>query len=296
MDKKYDALNSIYFKLQASIFREEKAKSKSLLWTLINFTEKKAEKYIYNSSVSKDDYPEDILFNLRDQGYLINYLNDNGETEYILSAKGIWVIDKQNQGFSDDALFEFLQQSFFSFASKKKPLDDKDKLVVFSLIALRSFSPEVPMDLSTNKYRIGWNNIMIESFDFLKTKNIFKNSYANFSEFLALPGSETEDAIKYIMRRRNDLSIKTDHIFNNPGNSKYWLDIFTGEHLNNGRLMKLLKLIITSIPNIDFLNEINQFLNETYRNKGKYVLKDMSFLNSKYDDVIVHILKDIYVS
>jgi len=116
-------------------------------------------------------------------------LQHYADEAYVITAKGIWIVEKELKDFAEDNLLEFIQNKFFTFGSKHKPIDDKDKIAIFSLLCIRNFSFDVPMDLKTSKQRDEWKKIFEIVFDFLNGHNYFKEKYKEQFEKVITPSA-----------------------------------------------------------------------------------------------------------
>lgn len=294
-DEIIEILKPFYDKLYFSYMRQEKKlKNSSLLWTLIEIQAKKTEKYLSDSSFSGNHLSSEIKDELLNNSLIrpINIFSNN--IEYVLTAKGIWEVEKSNMQYSEEDFLKFIDAKYLNFKAKEKPLDDKDKLAIFSLLCVRNFSIDSPMELKTLDHRNHWENVFKEILEFLFQKQLINQKNNDINNFLVARGSE--HPIQYLMRHRNELPIKSNHIFRNDGQSTYYLDLCEQDEINLNKLKFTFKLIINEINDLDFLKEIVTFCNEIAKNKAKYVVNDYRFLNPKYDEIIHKVIKEIFVS
>ncbi len=290
-----DTLRIFYKQLHDNILTEEKKplKNSSVFWTLICITDKKREKIINQSSINKKMLPSVDYFELLNLGYIKKHDNPAKYSDYILTAKGLWTIEKEINNFTDDTLIEFIQAKDFDFKCKTEPLDDKDKMALFSLICCRCFSQEYCMYLSNDLVSNNWSEIFSKSFEFLNDRNILKKKYQNYEQLIEKKG--TEHPIQYLMRRRNDLSIKSDHIFQNSGKKKYFLDILEDKVIIKDKLKLIFKLIFNSINSYKLFEDIIEFSSNIAYNKVKEVLDEFDLVTSDYDDQIKKSLELFYL-
>jgi hypothetical protein len=287
-------LEAFYNKLLNNIIREEKyLRNESVLWTLMEINAKKTEKYLTISSYNIDKFPNEKLYELQNLGFTSSTLSNTNKIEFILTSKGIWEIEKLIKDFSENDLLNFIQAKYLTFKAKQKPLDDKDKVALLSLLCLRNFSTDVPMNLNSSKNLEGWAIIFKKTFEFLEGINFLNSKYVGFENFISVPGSE--NPIQSLMRHRNDLPIKSGQIFCNPGQSKYYLDLIEEGELQKDRLIYTFRLVFPVIPDYNSVIMIENLCVETANDMSKYVLQDYRFIDSTYDDIIKRALEDIYI-
>lgn len=291
MEKQYFTILQLFWnKLKNNIIRErKKISNNSVLWTLVEIQSKEAEKLLRESSYTSAQFSPEELTILEREHY-IRFLNVS-KNEYIITAKGIWEIEKKEYGFTEENLLEFLQNKFLNFDKQSKPLDDKEKLAIFALISLRNFTLETSMDLSNQLYRDRWTPIFESIFNFLNENNLFTKKYSNSDKFFFSSGSEHH--VQYFMRHRNNLAIKSNQIYESPGNSKYYLDI--GENWNLSKLKHSFLLVFKSIDSFDVANLISNTCIRLANENAKYVRKDSKFIDANHDELIKKVLKQIYV-
>jgi hypothetical protein len=287
-------LSIFYCKLQNNIIREEKKlKNDSVLWTLIEMQSKKTEKYLANASFSIIQFPIEKLRLLQEKGFISSAIGISGHEEFIYTSKGIWEYEKISKQFSEEHLLSFIQSKYFTFAAKSKPLDEKEKLAIFSLLCVRNFSIDVPMDLTSEKFRDNWNKIFKATFDFLKVNNFLESTSSPFEKIFPTKGSE--HPVQYLMRRRNDLPIKTNQLFCFIGNSKYYLNLWQNDRLELNSLKYLFKLIFNEISDFETALNIANFCIDIANDNAKFVITSYHFIDPKYDEIIRNVIKEIYV-
>ena len=289
-------LKAFYDKLHYSIIREKtKLLNESVLWTLVELSANRTEKFLSNSSYSTAHFPREKLSELLAKELIHPFVSISNKEEFVLTAKGIWEIEKQQKDFSEDTLLSFMQEKHLTF--NVKPMNDKEKLVIFLLLCIRNFSDNIPMDLSTSKNRDGWQRIFKVVYEFLSTNGFLKAKQESFDKFISTKGSE--HPVQSFIRHINDLPIKSGQIFCNPPGKKYaskcWLDLELDGQLQKNKLTFAFKLVFPKIPDFSTTKMIEDFCIEIANDYSKYVVNDYRFIDSTHDDIIRQVIKDIYV-
>jgi hypothetical protein len=292
-----DLLRTFYkLLLDQTIRSEKKIKNNSLFWTLIICNEKSRFNIMDLSAQSKHLFDISLLENLVESGFLIfNSVQIDGEF-YALTPKGIWYLDKMEKGFEDDDLIKFISSKFFNFKKKGLPINDKDRLALFTMIGIRNFSLNSKMDLRDIRECNEWEKIFEISYEFLNSKGHFSKFYKSYDELVTKKSSEPP--IINLMRHTNDLPIKSEHIFNNPGGKlgkTYWLDLSKDGNFIKVKFIHLLNLIFGEIKSFPEIQEINDELNLLAHNHAKLVIKDFKFIKSSYDELIYESLKKFFL-
>lgn len=277
------------------ILSEKKLKNDSVLWTLVLCIEKKRSSIMDSSAQSKILFDHILIEELIENGLIVFNSVKKDSDYYNLTPKGIWYIEKLDRGFKDENLIEFITSKHFDFKKKGKPINDKDKLALFTMIGVRNFSKNLKMDLNDTRDCNEWNKIFEISFNFLNTSRYFGKEYMSFDD---LVNKSSEHAIINLMRHTYELPIKSDHIFQNPGGKlgkTYWLDIYINDSFSGAKFNHLIYLIFGKIENFSRIKEIYDQLNLIAHNYAKLVIKDFSFIKADFDDLVYESLKNFFL-
>ncbi|MFW6026291.1 MAG: hypothetical protein ACOCRX_08105 [Candidatus Woesearchaeota archaeon] len=286
-------LNAFYEKLKNNLIRNKiTIRNKSILWTMLSVNSKKREKLLVASSYPSDSFTANKLKKLEELNFITSYTGILNIGEYILTAKGIWEIDKKTQNLSEYNLIQFFQEKDFDINVNREPLSDRERVAIFALLCMRKFSLECSMDLNNKTYHKGWIKIFRKAFNFLRENNYLNQKNISFDEFINNKGSEPP--IEYIMRRLNSLYKKSGHLFINDGKKKYYLDIVSNENIDTKRLKHAFKLVFTSLSDYGSTLIIGDFCNETANEMAKEVESNYQFINPNYDEIIEDTLKEFY--
>ena len=293
-----DILRAFYkLLLDETIRSEKKIKNNSVFWTLIKCVGKRRANIIDKSSQNRIMFDNEIFKELINSELLeLNSIKNEGDY-YNLTPKAIWLIEKTDRGLSEDDLVQFISSEYFDFKKKSKPINDKERLVLFTMIGVRNFSLSSKMELKESRDCDAWEKIFERSFGFLNSKKYFKNKYKSFSELISKDSSE--HPIINLMRHTNDLPIKSDHIFNSPGGKlgkTYWLGLYEEDRFIEIKLFYLAKQIFGKIDNAAELQDIKNELNSIAHTCAKLVIRNFEFISSDYDDLIYEAIKSFYLT
>ena len=265
-------LEKFYKKLRDNLLRKErKITYNSVLWTLLSLNDKNRKEIIDNSTISSIAFEKIDLTNLTDTGFIRIYNQRVNSIEYGLTSLGIWHIEKQILGFEDDYLLKLIDGKYFFFKATSKPLNTQDKIALLSLVCLRNFSKETMMDLNSDKDCKYWEKVFIDVYDFL-IKGKYVDETRTNQDFLEKKGSE--HPVQYLMRHRNDLPIKSENIFKNPGGKTYWIDIMRSGRIDESTLIYLFKLLFGKINEHPEIEEILAFCNAVRQKYASFVVNN----------------------
>lgn len=288
-------LKNFYKKLKNNLLRDKgKLKNNSVLWTLIESKLKDIEKILKESHYSTAQFDSQILKILSEQDLIIPIYNEYDDSNnYIITATGIWEIEKTTNSFTELDLLKFIQKKYFNFEQHLKPLDDKDKLAILSLLCLRNFSQETAMELNSQTHLEHWGHIFTDVFNFLNKNRFLTKSYSSIENIFNSRGSEHK--VQYLMRHRNNLAVKSSQIFCNKGESKYYLDIDKNNCINPESIKYSFSLVLTNQIESSIINDLIELCISLANNKSKYVLNNFRFINSNFDQLIKTTLEKLYI-
>lgn len=286
----YEILVKYYRKLLNSVLsKEKKLKNKSVLLTLIVTTSNKVSKYLNDSSIRANVFPIDNLKWLEEKRFIRVSDDKDKLNEYILTAHGIFEVEKQTYNLSINTHLDFIQDKYLTFISARSPLKEVEKIILLSMIGARVFSKDITMNLKSEIVQDNWLEIFKGTIEFLDKCQLLKKKELSFKR------QGNEHPVSYAMRRANELKKKTQHIYGDTGNKEYFLDIVNNMEISESKLKMLFLLIFRKIDNFEMTNEIYEFCNYIAHEHSKYVIDDFDFIESKYDEKIKNVLKEIYL-
>ena len=278
IDALYILKTEFYDRLRDVISESQKDKQKSVILTLIQKDKNTLIRCLNQASVdSQLIKSKDILDNLLKK----EYIREGYEfSHYILTARGIWVIDQKLRLINFQILLDYLDKKMIS---KNGKFNDKDKVIILTLIGIRAFSEKTPMirksELQVNKTQ----EIMEIVVDFLKKKGSIGKDVNIFASV-----KSNEEKVASILRRVTDLPDKTRGIYHygQRGTYSYWLDIYNEDtkKINGKKLSYLLWNIFGGDLTLDEQDEVNKFCSDILRNYKNYIYEDDIGKNFKFFD------------
>jgi hypothetical protein len=283
-----EILNRFYNKLYNKVFSEsKKGHSSSVLITLLGMRSNNASKLLNDASVRPSIDDRELFREL--EGKKLIRQSDNSTEEYVLTAFGLWKIEKSTKNLTEEDLISYFQSTKnFTPTFSDKGLNDKEKLIVLSLIASRVFSASSQMDLNKENTRNYWLDIFKSTSDFLRNHGLIKMDDKCFSK------QGNEHPIPYLMFRANELPKRTRQIFCFTGSRQYYLSILEENELSVSKLKFLFKLVFSDITDLGHLETIMSFCRDLAYEKGKFVSNNFMFIDAKTDAVIKEALQQLY--
>ncbi len=194
--------------------------------------------------------------------------------QYIISVRGIWEIENRQNIISIENLLDFYDTKVFRYQLVDQALIPREKVVVFSLLAIRAYSKEFAVNLNKDDTALeAWINLVKETIEKLKEIGELPEGYS-IQEFYNVsdgkrkrktkPGNILfEHPLVYVFRRIYQLPEKTKNIVQNPGNRQYFLDLWKNEEFYQEGLKFLITRVFTDITlSIPILESISLFFED----------------------------------
>ena len=269
-------------------------KQKNVTSILIGFLETKNNiRYnILNSASRKEDkISMGTITNLLKQGLIRRADKINN---YVITAKGIWLMEKENDDINLEKLIDFLDKKYFNLFGGNKSLSDKEKIMLLFMIISRSFSEKTPIDLKKeNRTKDTIETIIIQSHHLLKDNNILKS----LAEKDLLNRKGNEHPVSDFIRHREALVRKTNSLYKTLRDQKYCLDLYIDGNFKVEELAYLLWLIFNTNMNIQIQEEFLKFSENIYQKSiFLYNTKEFTFFQPKYDDEIKKAFDEYFIN
>lgn len=269
---------------------EKKVKNKSILISFLKIKKNSRNKLLNESSLPSTNIPNNIL-NILLSEKLIQSNDDINK--FFISAKGVWVVEKDKGIINEDILLGYINEEYF--AERIKPLNSKEKIILFSMIAARTFSEKSAIDLKKDVSIINsWKEIIDLSAEKLNSLKVVSRK-----EVEDLYGSSgNENVISRLFRSNSYLASKIKQLYKSPGDQKYYLDIYDGLELSKEKLSYLMWELFAGDLSNQEKEEIIHLCNEISSEKGIFVfeINEHIFSMPKYDVLIEDCLMDSIIS
>ena len=281
----YDILYNNY------LLNYKKSKSKSIIILFLDMNSNNRFRLLSQSSLDILSVPPLELNWLKNN----NLVRDIDEINKItLTGKGVYIEEKRRIQINEEVLIDCIDDEFFNiFSNVDSELIDKEKVILLSMIAARSFSEKSSVDLKkSDKANEIWLEIITKSYELLKRVGAIKN--LSVDRLIGEEGKKgNESTVSYIFRRTDNLPKLTRKIFTHNGKQKYYLDLFVDNKIKEVGISFLLKKILTKV-NItnEVVNEVYSFFREIAHTKDKHLfnMNDHIFNKFEYDTILKNIL------
>lgn len=286
-------LNKFYQKVVIELAKINKLRMESVLISFMHLKSNTRYSILNDSAIPSYKIPKDTLSSLLVRKTI--RLTDRSETSYTITAQGIWEIEKNEIENMTDLLIQNIDGKFFNLFGKLRRLADREKIILFTMIALRSFSDNSCIDLKKGDRTLNELKALIEqSYDILNGFNSLKGLKREqiFGE------SGNEHPVSNLIRHTDALPKKTRSIYKAGGNQKYYLNVFRDAGIVVEDVSFLLWLIFGESIEPGDAEEIIKFFQRCTYEKGIYIfdLDSHIFANPAYDDCLRQSVDEYYYS
>lgn len=213
--------------------------------------------------------------------------------KYSITAKGVWKIELTDGKISDQIILEYIDKNYFSVFKSDEPLVDKEKVVLLSMISVRSFSEHSALNFHDGQHIIqSWKSVLDKCGMFLKDFSVIKD----YPGKMYGKGGNEFPAI-YLQERVNELFKKSRGLYKSPGNRIYYLDLYNNHIKEN--LSLLFWLIFGKKLTFDNVDIVIDFCNNVAYEMCIHIFKDIDqhiFLNPEYDDTLKNSILEVVLS
>ncbi len=285
MENQEMVLKKFYQKLYDNLEKnKKKMKENSVIISFLDLKSNDRYRLLSESSIFSYKIPKEILSELQNKKLIRNTDTLNS---YTITAKGIWDIENKNNFISELILLDYLDQKFFNvYNVSEKPLTDKQKVIIFSMLAARTFSEKSSVDLKKDETVMNtWKEIVDKSYEKLKSLNLI--SELDQKDLYGKSGNE--HPVSNLYRHTDELPKKTRGLFKALGNQKYFLDLLQNNEISKETLSFLFKQIFNNkVLSTSEINEIDSFCREIAFTKNIYLFdpRDHIFSKPEYDEII----------
>ncbi len=256
------------------IFKEKVGPTKlPVVLSLLKKSSNDISRILKESAIDGNYVDEDLKKELTEEGYAQTIDNTSNLS---LTAKGVWTVESIEDHATIDDLISGIDNYCFNGFKKKVPIPSRNKIVAFSMVAMRSYSKESAVDVRLEKnVSEYWWNIFLEVNDFLLNVGAIpeKDSLRKGKQ-----KSGIEDKASDLIRHSDKLPRLTDDIFSKSGNNQYWLEVLNDKGtIDTDRLSLFIKLILK-----DKIDEYN--CDEFWKFANNLCLNHRYEIESSYDD------------
>lgn len=255
----------------------KKSENNSLIYALLKTRDANRFKLIKRSIISSNIMPSDVLGSLISGDYIQNI---DDLDSYVITAKGIWYIEKIKNNMNEDYFLKMINDNYI-ITKQKKDLDDKEKVILLSMIATRAFSKTSCVDLRKD---IGiqdrWKKVIDDVYQFLFSENIIKKDR---NQIFGHTGNM--HIVTSLFRHNVKMVQKTMNIYTYSGKLEYYLDLYSDNIFYNDKLSYLFWKIFKENLTSDSVDKIVEFCNSISKSESLFLfdIKMHVFTNPLYD-------------
>lgn len=283
--EKIEILELFYTKLAINLLHKyKKEKYKSIIPWFFEIKSNDRLRLLYDSRIGKSRFIADDI----DILIKAKLIQGTGEfEEYVITAYGVWEYEINKNIISLDKLIEHINQKYFNEIEKgDKPLSEKHKIILLSMIAARAFSETSAVSLHSEEQILNtWEEIIWASYKLLKDLKVV--SEMTDLELFGKRGNEHK--VGNFIRHSDGIPKGTKGIFTAAGDNKYYLNLYKDNSINNIGLEYLFKVIFGDIKiPMEEIDNICTFLDKIAATKSIYIFDKNShkFHHPRYDTII----------
>lgn len=275
-------LQKMYEAYKDHLEMKKKLQSRSILISSLKVKSNERFRPLNDSARTAAKMPSDILLELKENG-MVRHTGD--ATSFTISGKGIWFIERKNGIIDENILIDFIDDHYFNLFESGKPLTDREKVIVFGLLATRAFSQDSAADMRKDDYvKDAWKEIMESSFEKLREVGAIKGLKPED----LMPKEGIEHPASHLIRHTDSLPRKTRAIFKASGKNGYYLDLYRDDRLSVEKLAYMFWLVLGKSIDSDSIENISEYCRYVVYNKSIYVfdLDVHKFSTPEYDELV----------
>lgn len=215
-----------------------------------------------------------------------------------LSSRGIWEAEQARGTLDSARLLTFIDDKWFDLFSESKSLPtDKEKLVLFTLLAGRAFSAGTAVDLSSKRAHGPWTELTLASEAFLRDRGIIKDDRVTEALRSEGAGAALPPVVKFY-RYTENLPKKTEGLYAAKGNNKYYLDLDTDGAVDSSKITYLFKLVLGDQADFTLAEAITDYCRDKAYDIAIQVFpqSEPKFTSLDYDRLIEKALRDLVLA
>ena len=295
MEEQLELLIKLYEKLKNTFIRNHKSKvGESIYLSLLNLGSKtKRMRILQEAAVPVMSLRVEYLKQLINLNY-VEYIDK--KRNICLTSFGIWQAENILNVIDAKELLGFIDNKWFNcFTDFNRPLSDKEKVILFTLLAVRAFSKNSAVELKNENCHDGWVKALRLSFDFLH-----KNQIISDKNLLSSMAEETKSLqpVIHFFRYSEYLPKQTNGIFIAKGTNSYYLDLYKHGKVDVQSLIFLFEIIFQDKMDFVLMDKINEHCQKTsYDISIKvFTLDKHIFSTPDYDNLVKKSLRSTIVS
>ena len=289
------ALMKFYNSYRYQLESNGKLKSGSMLIACLKMKKNDRYRPLKASAIDGHKIHPSLLGQLRDQ----NLVRSSGEvSKFVITGRGIWEAERRNGLIDETRLLDFIDTNYFEeLFEDAKPLADKEKVILLSMLSTRAFSEDSTVDMKRNPEVSGaW----LEIFRICAAKLREIGAIDTVDEELFPGDVQYEDAASHFIRHTDQLPRKTRAIYTSSKKreNKYYLQVLKDGDVDLDRLAYLIWLVVGAHLVPEKVDAIYDFCTSiAYDHSGRLFEHEKHvFASPRYDDILRSAIMDSIVS
>jgi hypothetical protein len=237
----YALLQRLYKAYSDSVAISQKtrrAHSTALLLASLDVKANKRHRWLRSAAFSSDDIDKIALGDLVESGLAIE-IDEPGK--FAITLKGVWTVENTEGRLSIDQLMSYLDTKYLDFFERPGPLSDKYRVVILSLIAVRAFSIDSPIDMyASDASKAAFARVLKEAVDVLSSLGQLRG----LTSAKLFRTKSNEDVLTDFLRHTDDLGQKTRSLFRVSNPVRYYLNLYERRSLSMRDLAFLFERVL----------------------------------------------------
>jgi len=285
-------LSKFYKRLYDTLKVKGKLKADSVLASFLNLKSNVRYAILDASSLRESIVPQNILSDLG-RLELVRLTDKVGY--YTITARGVWAVETDKQLGKLDTILSELDEKFFDPYQEAKPLTEKEKAIILTLIGVRAYSKGAAIDLKRGDRALDVLAALLEdSYDLLAAHKVMKS--LRKGDLFGKRGNE--HPVSHLIRHTDALPKKTRGIYKAPGDQKYFLDLSKDSEVSASDLGYLLWLVYADGLTHDIEADLVRFCNEKAYETSIHLfdIGAEHFAKPPYDNVLKKAVDEYFIS
>lgn len=215
-----------------------------------------------------------------------------------LSSMGIWEAEQSKGTLDAPRLLAFIDEKWFDlFAESKSLPTDKEKLVLFTMLAGRAYSAGTAVDLSSKRAHKPWTELTLASEAFLRDRGIIEDGRVTEALRNEGAGAALPPVVKFY-RYTENLPKKTEALYAAKGNNKYYLDLYADGAIEPAKISYLFRLVLGDQADFTLAEAVTDYCRDRAYDIAirVYPQSEPNFASLDYDRLIERAMRDLVLA
>jgi len=286
-----DYLRKFYSLLRDNLKRERSLRENSVLLSFLRIQSASRYRLLRKSTINSALIPSHTLTSLLTKGFV--QCMESIDT-YAITAQGVWHYEQDTDLINEEGLLSYINDKYF-IPELKSGLNDKEKVILFMMIAARTFSERSSVNLKRNDVvKNKWKEMLEKSYDVL----LDLGSIAKLKKEKFLSQRGNVHIVSNIFRHNNQMVQKTRGIYSYSRKQEYYLDLYKNSTFSPEKLSYLFWKVFKGDISSDSASDIIDCCNEISRRESIYLfdMPEHIFSMPAYDVTIKDALMDSIIS